>query len=107
VHAGPEGLSGEPAWQASPQAAIEAIKASDFPPDARLIARWREPSICGLAALVRSVLADHFDRLCAARAALRSARTNTLAPQVVESHQPERLVPTIRAWQPIAQAMQT
>jgi tRNA 2-selenouridine synthase len=100
-------LEDEPAWQSSPQAVIEAIEASEFPPDAGLIARWRELSICGLAALVRSVLADHVDRLCAARAAQRSARTNTPAPLVVESLQPERLLPTIRAWQPIAHAMQT
>lgn len=98
-------LEDEPAWQASPQAAIEAIEASESPPDAGLIARWQELSICGLAALVRSVLADHFDRLRAASAAQRSAGTNMLAPLVVESLQPERLVHTIRAWQPIAHAV--
>ena len=99
-------LEDEPAWQASPQAVIEAIEASECTPDAGLLSRWRELSIADLAALVRSVLADHFDRLHAARAAQRATRATALAPLVTDSLQPDRLAHSVRSWQPIEQSMQ-
>lgn len=96
-------IEDEPAW-ASPSDAIDAIASWSPPPEGRLIERWRDLSLRELAGLVASVLTDYLDRRQSARLTLRMAKSNGIAPFVVDSLSPERLALTLRAWQPIPDA---
>lgn len=100
-------LEDEPAWLASPQAAVNAIAASEPPPDVRVLERWKDLSARGLSGLVASVLADHLDRLHAARMAQRLIKPNGIAPLVANSLKPEPLALAVRAWQPVPNAVAT
>ena len=70
------------------------------PPEGRLIERWRELSLRELAGLVASVLTDYLDRRQSARLSLRTAKSNGIAPLVVDSLKQDQLALAVRAWQP-------
>lgn len=99
-------IEDEPAW-ASPSDAVDAIASLEPPPEWRLIERWRELSLRELAGLVASVLTDYLDRRQAARPSQRMATSSGIAPLVADSLNPDRLAPTVRAWQPTPDAVAT
>lgn len=99
-------LEDEPAWLASPHLVIDAIAASE-PPDVHVLERWKDLASRSLAGLVASVLADHLDRLHAARMAQRLIMPNGMAPLVADSLKPEQLALAVRAWQPVPHAVAT
>ncbi len=96
-------IEDEPAW-ASPSDAVDAIASWSPAPEGRLIERWRELSLRELVGLVASVLTDYLDRRQSSRLSLRTAKSNAIAPLVVDSLSPERLALAARAWQPIPEA---
>lgn len=99
-------IEDEPVW-ASPSDAVDAIASWEPPPEWRLIERWRELSLRELAGLVASVLTDYFDRCQAARLSQRVATSSGIAPLMADSLNPDRLAPTVRAWQPTPDAVAT
>jgi hypothetical protein len=72
-----------------------------------LLDRWRELSLRELAGLVASVLTDYLDRRQAARLSQRIAMSSGITPLVADSLNPDRLAPTVRAWQPTPDAVAT
>jgi tRNA 2-selenouridine synthase len=92
-------LEDESAW-GSPSDALDAMASWKPPPEARLIERWRELSLREPAGLLASVLTDYLDRRQPARLSQRLATSGGIAPLVADSLNPDRLVLTVRAWQP-------
>ena len=99
-------IEDEPAW-ALPSDAVDVIASWSPPPEGRLIERWRELSLCELAGLVASVLTDYLDRRQSARLSLRTAKSNGIAPLVVDSLMQDQLAVSVRAWQPTPEAAAT
>ena len=99
-------IEDEPAW-ASPSDAVDAIASWEPAPERHLLDRWRELSLRELAGLVASVLTDYLDRRQAARLSQRMAMSSGIAPLVADSLNPDRLAPTVRAWQPTSDAVAT
>ncbi|WP_428418425.1 rhodanese-like domain-containing protein [Methylibium sp.] len=99
-------IEDEPAW-ASPSDAVDAIASWEPAPERHLLDRWRELSLRELAGLVASVLTDYLDRRQAARLSQRMAMSSGIAPLVADSLNPDRLAPTVRAWQPTPDAVAT
>ena len=99
-------IEDEPAW-ASPSDAVDAIASWSPPPEGRLIERWRELSLRELAGLVASVLTDYLDRRQSARLSLRKAKSNGIAPLVIDSLKKDQLTLAVRAWQPMPEAAAT
>jgi hypothetical protein len=99
-------IEDEPAW-AWPSDAVDAIASWSPPPEGSLIERWRELSLRELAGLVASVLTDYLDRRQSARLSLRMAKSNVIAPLVVDSLKQDQLALAVRAWQPTAEAAAT
>jgi len=94
-------IEDEPAW-ASPTSAIDALAAQDPQPEIRIIEQWKELSLDSVARLVASVLTGYFDLLYVARLEQRLSESDGIAPLVVDSLRPERLVLAVRAWKPTA-----
>ncbi len=92
-------IEDEPAW-AWPSDAVDVFASWSPPPEGRLIERWRELSLRELAGLVASVLTDYLDRRQSARLSLRTAKSNGIAPLVVDSLMQDQLAVSVRAWQP-------
>lgn len=99
-------IEDEPAW-AWPSDAIDAIASWSPPPEGRLIERWRELSLRELAGLVASVLTDYLDRRQSARLSLHMAKSNGIAPLVVDSLKQDQLALAVRAWQPTPEVAAT
>ena len=99
-------IEDEPAWT-SPLAVIDALASSQPPPAGPLVERWKALALGGLVDLIASVLNDYIDRCHAARLALRTAKTQPIAPLVAESLKPDRLAVAVRAWQPITETAAT
>lgn len=99
-------IEDEPAW-AWPSDAVDAIASWSPPPEGSLIERWRELSLRELAGLLASVLTDYLDRRQSARLSLRMAKSNGIAPLVVDSLKQDQLALAVRAWQPTAEAAAT
>jgi hypothetical protein len=57
-------------------------------------------SLREVAGLVASVLTDYLDRRQSARLSLRTAKSNVIAPLVVDSLRQDQLALAVRAWQP-------
>ncbi len=99
-------IEDEPAW-AWPSDAVDVIASWSPPPEGRLIQRWRELSLRELAGLVASVLTDYLDRRQSARLSLRTAKSNGIAPLVVDSLMQDQLALAVRAWQPTPEVAAT
>jgi len=92
-------IEDEPAW-GSPSDSVDTIASWKPPPEGRLIERWRELSLRELAGLVASVLTDYLDRRQSARLSQGMAKSNGIAPLVVDSLKQDQLTLAVRAWQP-------
>lgn len=92
-------IDDEPAW-ASPLKVIQALASLQSPPEAHLVERWKQQSICSLRELVASVLTGYLDGLNFARTAHRLSRPNRLDPLQVSSLEQKPLVAALLSWQP-------